>query len=972
MKTKITYLLIVGAIVLIILNINKKMNSYSYESAKNDPTNSRVYTLDNGLKVYLTTYKDAPRIQTYIAVNAGSKNDPSDATGLAHYLEHMLFKGTDKFGTLDYQKEKVLLDKIENLYEEYRQTSMDDNIKRDKIWAQIDSISGEAAKFAIANEYDKMASGIGAKGTNAYTSAESTVYLNDIPSNQIKNWLDLESERFRNPVFRLFHTELEAVYEEKNIALDSDGRKMFEALLSGLYQNHTYGTQTTIGTIDHLKNPSLKEIRKYFNKNYVPNNMAICMSGDFNPDSVIVWIDNTFGKFERKEDPVFVPGVEKEITEPIIKEVYGPDAERLYMGYRFPGASDRETKVLSVIDMILSNSQAGLIDLNLNQKQKVLQASCFPYILKDYSSHILFGVPKQNQSLEEVKDLILEQIELVKKGEFPDWLIPAIINDLKLSKIKKLEKNSSRADEFVQSFILGIDWQTYVNQISVLESITKDEVIEVANKYYKNNYVLVNKNYGEDLSVRKVTKPTITPVEVNPNAKSEFLTNLLDKEVENIEPDFLNYSTDVKTAQVNNVSLSYLQNNENDRFKLYYISDRGTNHDPMLKMAIEYLNYLGTDKISPSQKKEEFYKLGCDVSVNIQNEQSFISLTGLNENFTTSVELFENLLANIVPNETALNNLKSDLVKKRSDDKLNKSVILQKGMVNFAKYGAKNPFTTTLSNEEIEEVTSEELIAILKQLTSYQHRILYYGPEKLEIVTNLLTEFHKTPDQLIQIEDNNNFEELDINSTNVYIVDYDMKQVEILMVAKGEKFQAEKMPLIKLHNEYFGGSMGSIVFQTLRESKALAYSVYSAYSTPREKDKSHFVTAYIGAQSDKLEEAMFGMNELLDEVPQLPSNLENAKEAVIQKIRTERITKDNILFNYESAKKLGYNYDMRKDIFENINSYSMDDISNFHNQYMSGNDYTILVLGNKDELDLDALKKHGPVKFLTLEDIFGY
>jgi predicted Zn-dependent peptidase len=259
----------------------------NYESVADDPLNTRIYTLDNGLKVYLSSYDDAPRVQTNIAVRAGSKNDPAHATGLAHYLEHMLFKGTDKYGSLDYSKEKPLLDKIESLYEQYRTVDMSDIKGRDKIWRQIDSVSGEAAKLCIANEYDKMLSGIGAKGTNAYTSNERTVYVNDIPSNQIEKWLKIESERFRMPVFRLFHTELEAVYEEKNRSLDTDGSKMFEGLMSGLFENHQYGTQTTIGTIDHLKNPSLTEIRKYFNKYYVPNNMAICMSGDFEYDDVI-------------------------------------------------------------------------------------------------------------------------------------------------------------------------------------------------------------------------------------------------------------------------------------------------------------------------------------------------------------------------------------------------------------------------------------------------------------------------------------------------------------------------------------------------------------------------------------------------------------------------------------------------------------------------------------------------------------
>ncbi len=328
MKSKqiLTFVLIVVLGIYFTINAKKQMNKIenNYEEVTGDPLKARIYTLDNGLKVYLTSYDDAPRVQTNIAVRAGSKNDPSDATGLAHYLEHMLFKGTDVYGSLDYEKEAPMLDKIEVLYEEYRSYSMSDIENRNRIWRQIDSVSGEAAKYAIANEYDKMVSGLGAKGTNAYTSNEKTVYINDIPSNQIESWLKLEAERFRYPVFRLFHTELEAVYEEKNRGLDSDGSKLFEALFDGLYPNHQYGQQTTIGTIEHLKNPSLTEIRKYFNKYYVPNNMAICLSGDFDYDKTIQLIDKYWGGFERKEDPTFDVIQEAPIKEIITKEVFGP------------------------------------------------------------------------------------------------------------------------------------------------------------------------------------------------------------------------------------------------------------------------------------------------------------------------------------------------------------------------------------------------------------------------------------------------------------------------------------------------------------------------------------------------------------------------------------------------------------------------------------------------------------------------
>ena len=973
MKTKLTFVLILLALGWIFFNITKNMSKIEnqYETVKNDPMKSRIYTLDNGLKVFLTVYKDAPRVQTYIAVRAGSKNDPADATGLAHYLEHMLFKGTDKYGSLDYSKEAPMLEEIENLYEEYRQISMTDTLNRDRVWAQIDSISGQAAKFAIANEYDKMVSNIGAKGTNAYTSAEATVYVNDIPSNQLEKWLDIEAERFRMPVFRLFHTELEAVYEEKNRGMDNDGRKMFEAMLAGLFQKHTYGTQTTIGTIEHLKNPSIKEIRKYFNKNYVPNNMAICMSGDFDPDSVITWINDKFGSFEKQADPEFIPALEDPISQPIVKDIYGPDAERLYLAYRFPGVKDRETQVMRIVDMILSNSQAGLIDLHLNQEQKVLQASCFPYILSDYSTHILYGLPKQGQTLDQVKDLLIEEVEKVKQGDFPDWLIPAIISDMKLSKIKIYESNSGRANEFVQAFTQNIEWEDYVKELEILESITKQEVIAVANKYYQDNYVLVRKNLGEDLNITKVSKPAITPVEVNRDAQSDFLKAITEAEVKDIEPEFINYAEDIKQSDIG-VPLLHKQNTENNLFKLYYISDRGNNHDKKLSMAIDYFNYLGTQDISPAQKKEEFYKLGCEVSVSSQNEQSYISLSGLDDNFEASVELFEKLLKEVVANEDALENLKMDFLKKRADAKLNKQTILYSGMSNYAKYGPNNPFTNKLSDQEIMATTCQELIDIIRDLTTYEHRVLYYGPKSLEQASQAISSYHTLPNELKKIDNEQDFAELDINKTSVFVVDYDMKQAEILMISKGQKFIPDNMPLIKLHNEYFGGSMGSIVFQTLRESKALAYSVYSSYSTPRLKDDSHYVMAYIGTQADKLNEAMVGMNELLNQLPEVDANLENAKEAVIQKIRTERITKDRVLFNYESAKRLGYDYDSRKDIFDTIEKFNMTDLTNFHNERMSNKDYTILVLGNKDQLDLNALKSYGPVKFLTLEDIFGY
>lgn len=972
--TTTTIILVVIAIVLITINQIKEMNKIEnqYETAKNDPLNARIYTLDNGLKVYLTVYKDAPRIQTNIAIKAGSKNDPADATGLAHYLEHMLFKGTDMYGSLDYAKEKPLLDKIEMLYEEYRDIAMDDTVNRVRVWDQIDSISGEAAKYAIANEYDKMLSGIGAKGTNAYTSNEKTVYINDIPSNQVEKWLKIEAERFRNPVLRLFHTELETVYEEKNRGLDSDGRKMFQAMMSGLFNKHQYGTQSTIGTIAHLKNPSLVEINKFYTKNYIPNNMAICLSGDFDFDETIRLIDKYWGSKERGEKPIFDVLEEDPINKPLVKEVYGPEAERLYIGFRFSGAGDNQVDKLKLMDMILSNSTAGLIDLNLNQEQKLIGGGCFPLILKDYSIHGFYGSPKQEQTLEEVKSLLLAEIEKVKKGDFPDWLIPAIINDLKLEQIKKYQTNNGRAGEFVEAFTLNMSWEDYSSEINTISKITKEEIIDFAKENYSDNYVVVYKRKGEDTSVMKVAKPKITPVDVNRTSQSNFLTSIMDEEVNEIEPVFLDFSKDIQKTKIGEVEVLYKENTENDIFKLYYKIRKGTNDNPRYKMACDYLKYLGTDKISNTEKMEEFYKIGAEMNINCTNEEITISLTGLNENFENSVKLMEDVLANAVPDDDALVNLKMDLLKNRSDAKLNKQTILFGAMRTYARYGSNSSFTNVLSDEEIAEITSQDLIEIIHSFTKDEHQMLYYGPSSISDFNNKMSSLHYNTMNLKSLPKTKKFEEIDINSNKVYVVDYDMKQAEVLFLSKGSKLNTNDIPIISFHNAYFGGGMSSIVFQELRESKALAYSVYSTYTIPKDDQLSHYSFSYIGTQADKLDEAMNGMMTLLQDMPQAESNMETAKEGVIQKIRTERKTKDKILSEYQKAIKMGIDYDIRNDVYSEIPNFNMEDLLGFHNDFVKNENYTIMVLGNQDELDIDVLKSFGEVRYLTLNDVFGY
>jgi predicted Zn-dependent peptidase len=970
MKKQIYYMLLLSLFVLAFSGLQAQ-KKYTYESVPGDPLKVRIYTLANGLKVYLTVYKDAPRIQTAIAVRTGSKNDPPDNTGMSHYLEHIMFKGSDEFGTKDFAKEKPLLDEIEAKFELYKKTT--DTSMRRKIYHQIDSLSGVAATFAIANEYDKLLAVIGAKGTNAFTSFEETVYINDIPSNKVNQWLAIELERFRDPVFRIFHTELETVYEEKNMSLDNDDDKVFEALFLGLFPTHTYGTQTTIGTVEHLKNPSITSLKNYFAARYVPNNMAILMSGDFDPDVLIAQIDGTFGQLPSKPVTKYVPPVEKPITSPVVCEVLGPDAESVTIGYRMGGAATPDADLVTVFNMILSNSTAGLMDLNLNHAQKVLEATAFSYVLSDYSVNVFSGKAKEGQSLEEVRDLVLGQIELVKKGDFPVWLIPAIINDIKLSEIRSSSSNGGRVFGMLNGFIQEIPREQEVKNIERLSKITKKDIVEYANRVYASNYVIVYKRTGKPAEAQKIVKPQITPVVMNRDDESAFLVKIAGMPSRNIEPVFLDYDKDIRKFNVkNNIPVLYKENNENATFSLTYLFDMGTNNNREYGIALEYLKYLGTAEHSPKQIQEEFYKLGCSFSVNSGESEVWVMLSGLNENMAKGLALFEKLLAGVKPEAEALENLVADIKKRRNDDTLSKQTIMWQAMFNYGVYGPESPFTNILSGAELDALKAEALTALIRDLDGYQHKILYYGPEPVESLTALLNKEHRVPASLKPVPAAKTFEQKPNDGTRVYTVNYDMKQAEIIMLSKSDKYNKEIVPVVRLFNEYFGGSMNSIVFQEIRESKGLAYSAYGGYRGPDQPWQHYYLFSYIGTQTDKLPEAMKAMMGLFNDMPESEKAMNSSKEAIINKIRTERITKGQVLTNYLNAQKFGLTYDIRKDVYEKVPSMTFSDLRSFQQKYIKDKQFNILVLGNKDLLDLKILEQYGHVKSLELSDVFGY
>ena len=943
---------------------------YSYETVAGDPMNARIYTLDNGLKVFLSVNKETPRIQTFIPVRVGGKNDPAETTGLSHYLEHLMFKGTTHFGTQDYEAERPLLDQITDLYEVYRKTS--DEARRKAIYHQIDSISYEASKLAIPNEYDKLMAAIGAEGTNAYTSYDVTCYTEDIPSNQVENWAKVQSERFKNMVIRGFHTELEAVYEEKNISMADDQEKVIDSLFAGLFRNHPYGKQSVIGTQDHLKNPSIVNIKNHFNNWYVPNNMAICMSGDFNPDKVIRTIDKYFGDMQPNENiirPTFAP--EEEITSPVVKTVVGQEAENVWMGWRMPGAGDADAPMVELVGELLYNGQAGLLDLDLQQQQKVLAAQCFPYQLSDYTAFLMIAYPKEGQTLEEAAGLLLGEVAKLRAGDFDESLLQAIAANKKLERQRALERNRSRASLLVDAFVNGQPWKEAVAYYDQMAAYTKEDVVRFAEKYLKENAcAVIYKRQGTDTDRKTIEKPAITPIFTNRDTVSSFLAEVQNSTVSPIDPVFVDFSKELTQTTACNMPAIYKKNDVNDIFNVQYIWEFGDYADPLLATAAGYADYLGTSDMTATQLKQELYNIACSMNFRVGSKRTTLSVSGLQEYMAQALVLVEKFVGDMQPDEKILEGYKADILRSRMVNKTNQRANFN-ALRQYVLYGPGSPATRVLTNDEVMALDGQQLTDKLKALAEMKHRIVYYGPATAEEAFKLIADSHKAGTKDVPVNEPARYQQTEENV--VYLAPFVANNTYLVGITDmGLSFDLSKHPVVELYNEYFGSGMNGIVFQEMREARGLAYSASARDVEPSDADETEYFMSYIITQNDKMTDALTHFDEIINEMPVSEAAFAIAKEGLLAQLRTQRYTGQNVLRYWQSLQDRGLDTDIRRDVFEKVQTMTLNDVVRYQQEAIKGRTYHTCVLGDPTQLDLEGLARKGRLVQLTPEEIFGY
>jgi predicted Zn-dependent peptidase len=928
-----------------------------------DPMGVTIERLPNGLTVYLSPKKGQPRVSAWIVTRAGSKNDPPDATGMAHYLEHMMFKGTPKLGTLDYAKEAPHLERIRELYETRFKTA--DPAARAALDKKIDAEDVAAAAYEVPNELSTFYREIGGRGLNAFTSNEETVFHVDIPANRLEAWATVEAERFQHPVFRLFPTELEAVYEEKNRSLDNASAVLDEELEKDLYPSHPYGIPV-LGTVAHLKNPSLTKMMRFHDDWYVPNNMAIVLAGDFDRAAALDAIRRHFGAWPARALPPLpkwpLPkpdGVERH-------EVKYEAPEQVDVSWPTVPASEPDADALAIMDMLMDNSAAGLLNLRLNQALKVEGSGSYPEMRNDAGNWTVWAVPKKGQALEEAEALLMGTVDALKNGEFDDADLAAVVTQFEIGEKRRLESNEDRAAAMTQSFAAVEPWPRAAGRLGRLRRVTKQDVVRVARKYLGDDRVVVYRRNAEP-EILRIDKPGFTKLDIDPSRRSEFLKEVLAIPAVPIEPRWLVSGRDYQVEPVSGGRLYAAKNPYDDLFTLTVREERGRRSERDLCQALNLLALSGAGPYTADELKKKLFALGTTVSYSCDERTSLVSISGLDRNLWPSLELVaERFDWPYVSSGTLAGMIGVELGAREDEKRSPQSVYAALG--ELAQRGRDSEVLGRLSDAELKGLDEARLKALIRDWPTWQRRVAYAGPRSASEVAKLLEygrSFKPAPPR-------EPLRYLKPDRTRILFTNRAMEQARIGFFAGDEVYDPSHDADYQFYSQYMGGGMSSVIFQEAREARALAYTADGGHTSGADKGDETKVYGDIGCQADKTPEAMDLMLKLFSDFPASTRRFQDTARAIEESYRAGALEYDQVpgaLMEWEDEGLT--EGDPRPQRYERALKYTLPELAAFAQRF-ANEPMTVWILGDRDRVGLDQLKAAGGFEEKGLDALFPY
>lgn len=928
-----------------------------------DPMDVTIHRLGNGMTVYISPERQAPRFTAWIAVRAGSRHDPPNSTGLAHYLEHMLFKGSDELGTIDGEAEGVHVAKVRDLYVKLREAK--DPAARKALFAEIDAQTQAMAKYAIPNEFDRVMALMGAEGVNAYTSNDETVYMGDVPANRLAAWAALEAEQFHDPVFRLFYPELEAVYEEKNLALDDPDDRVWETMARALMPKHPYGNQTTIGTVEHLKTPAYQDMVEFHARWYAPNNMAIVLSGDVDPATAIPVLEAAFGTAPPRPLTPPHPGEIVPLRGRTEHVVLAEGEEAVTIAWLTVPEAHADQAALAVMDRVLDDAKVGLINTELELTQKLLGAGSFAVPMREAGYVGMQGTAKDGQTPAEVEALLMGVVAKLRKGEFTDADVEAAKLHHAVERKLRLEFPVVRAAEMTSAFVGHRQWADVLAREQAFAAVTRADVIRVAERYLGEDRVVVIRRDGKP-EIPKIEKPEITPVPIDPGRSSAFARRIAEMPAAPLEPQWAVEGTHYVRRELPAGDLLTASNTRNDLFSLTYRFERGFRKAPLLCYALDLLELSGAGALDVDAFQKQIYAKGASIETGCDAETTTVNVSGPDAQMEAVLALMDQWFASPRFEAQTLARLYDNTLSERSDG-MQEDWRLVSALDGFAKYDRRSAWLQAPSNRALAKARRKGLRALVSELFGYEHRTLYYGPRTAEAVAPIVArgrDHRPTGDAQTRVWRK-------VAAPQIFFLHKDGAKATVRFVLPDGAAPRDDRPAAELYSEYLSGNMSALVFQEIRESRGLAYSASSYLDTGDRPRDAAGLLGFVSTQAEKLPVAIETFLSLLRGGDVQAARLEQSKAAVEQRYRANRIDPRAVSAWVVSWDDLGEASDPRSWQRERIAATTEADLEVLAKRF-GALPVIIAVVGDRTRIDFAALAKIAPVREVTAADLFSY
>ena len=946
----------------------------SYQSQAEDLNALKVkeYRLENGLTVWLNEDHSQPKVFGAVVVKAGAKDCPD--TGIAHYFEHMMFKGTDRIGTLDYESEKVLLDSIAMKYDELAMT--EDTAARARLQKEINELSIRSSEYVIPNEFNRLINRFGGSGLNAATSYDATIYFNTFSPQYMVQWAEINSERLINPVFRLFQSELETVYEEKNMYGDFIGGQVMDTLMARYFGPHPYA-YPIIGSTKNLKNPRLTEMHKFFEDYYVASNMALILSGDFDAQQVMPILEKAFSRIRSgnapKQEKVMLPPFNGRETMKVKFPI--PFIKAMGLGFRGVSANHEDQVALNIAVNLLNNANGtGYLD-KLMVEHKLMGALAINESMNEAGILAVAIMPKLLiQSYSSAEKMVWDEINRVKNGDFSDEMFNSLKLEQKRQYASSLENIDSRATIMMNLFSQGKSWNDYLNEVARIESITKEDVVRVAQKYFSNNYLCVTKSTGK-YPKDNLPKPAFSPVVPrNADASSSYAKQLEKIPEQQVAPRIIDFEKDVKTSKLTPLVTLYTTPNPlNDIFTLNISYGIGALEQPELMQLTNYLQLLGTESLSFEQFRSRLQSIGSTLAFDVTPDAFVMKVTGFDNHIDETMELVGDFIRHAKADDKKLRQIVDDAkVSEKAFFKSGDNVA--SALLEQVKYGDQSRYLRKLSLSQIKKLKGKDMLAIYDKVRSVQCDLHYCGTLPVEKVIGTIRQ-HLPLERTTIASNSPYYRELkQYDRPTVFFIDMpDMAQSIVYGYVKGDPVDDKaSRHASRLFSVYFGGDMSSLMFQEIRKFRSFAYRTSGRYQLPNHAHKgtAGSFTAMLSTQSDKTLDALGVLDSLIREMPLKPERVEAVKQTLVNRINNDYPPFRNLSEKVASARMEGFDRDPAEEFLRDIATMDMQDISRFYREQISGRPVVYVIAGNRKHIDMKKLAEYGTIIKVKKKDIY--